>query len=33
MLTHRFDIDQAPAAFDLTAGYRDGVIKTMIRLP
>ena len=33
MLTHRFDIDQAPAAFDLTAGYRDGVIKTIVRLP
>ena len=33
MLTHRFNIDEAAGAFELTAGYRDGAIKTLIRLP
>lgn len=32
MITHRFPLDQAPAAFDLVAGYRDGVIKAMIEM-
>lgn len=33
MLTHRFGVDEAARAFELTAGYRDGVIKTVIRFP
>ena len=32
MITHRFPLDRAKAAFDLVAGYRDGVIKAMINL-
>lgn len=30
MITHRFSIDHAKEAFDLVAGYRDGVIKVII---
>jgi L-iditol 2-dehydrogenase len=30
MITHRFNLDQAPRAFDLLAGYRDGVIKAIV---
>jgi len=32
MITHRFPLEQAEAAFDLVAGYRDGVVKAMINL-
>jgi L-iditol 2-dehydrogenase len=30
MLTHRFKVEQVRDAFDLVAGYRDGVIKALI---
>jgi L-iditol 2-dehydrogenase len=30
MVTHRFPFEQAQAAFDLAASYKDGVLKTMI---
>jgi L-iditol 2-dehydrogenase len=30
MITHRFSLDQATRAFDLLAGYRDGVIKAIV---
>jgi L-iditol 2-dehydrogenase len=33
MITHRFCLENTPAAFDLVAGYRDGVIKALIELP
>ena len=33
MLTHRFGIDEGARAFELAAGYRDGAIKTIIRIP
>jgi threonine dehydrogenase-like Zn-dependent dehydrogenase len=29
-ITHHFRLDQAQAAFDLVADYRDGVVKAMI---
>lgn len=32
MVTHRFRLEQTSEAFDLVAGYRDGVIKAMIRM-
>lgn len=32
MITHRFPLDQAKAAFDLVADYKDGVVKAMINL-
>jgi L-iditol 2-dehydrogenase len=32
MATHRFKLDQARDAFELVAGYRDGVIKAMIEV-
>jgi len=32
MITHHFSVDQAKEAFDLAAGYHDGVIKAMITL-
>ena len=32
MATHFFDIEDAKDAFDLVAGYKDGVIKAMIRV-
>ncbi len=31
MVTHRFPFAETPAAFHLVAGYRDGVVKAMIR--
>jgi len=31
MVTHTFDLADAPAAFAAQAGYKDGAIKTMIR--
>jgi L-iditol 2-dehydrogenase len=31
-ITHRFDFEQCPKAFDLVAGYHDGVMKAMIRI-
>jgi len=30
MITHRFELRDTKAAFDMVAGYRDGVIKAMI---
>ncbi len=33
LLTHRFGLDQIDAAFDLVAGYHDGVIKAVIEMP
>jgi L-iditol 2-dehydrogenase len=33
MLTHRFDLADAAWAFEHVAGYRDGVIKAVVRLP
>ena len=30
MATHSFTLDQTGAAFDLVAGYKDGVMKAMI---
>lgn len=32
MITHRFRFEQASAAFELVAGYRDGVVKALITL-
>ena len=32
LATHEFDLVQSQQAFDLVSGYRDGVIKAMIRL-
>ncbi len=32
MITHRFPLEQTQKAFDLVAGYHDGVIKAMISL-
>jgi L-iditol 2-dehydrogenase len=30
MITHRFSLDQAAKAFELLAGYRDGIIKAVV---
>lgn len=30
MITHRFDFDSAPEAFETVTGYRDGVVKAVI---
>jgi threonine dehydrogenase-like Zn-dependent dehydrogenase len=30
MVTHRFGFEEAREAFDLVAGYREGVMKAMI---
>jgi hypothetical protein len=30
MITHHYDLDHSKAAFDLVAGYRDGVIKAIV---
>jgi L-iditol 2-dehydrogenase len=30
MITHRFSLDQAARAFELLAGYRDGIIKAIV---
>lgn len=32
MITHKFKLEQTEEAFDLVAGYRDGVIKALIEL-
>ena len=32
MITHRFSFEQTKQAFDLVAGYKDGVIKAMISI-
>jgi L-iditol 2-dehydrogenase len=32
MITHRFKLEQAQQAFDMVAGYRDGVVKALIEL-
>ncbi len=32
LVTHRFPLAETQAAFDLAAGYRDGVIKTLINI-
>ncbi len=32
MVTHHFSLEETPKAFDLVAGYRDGVVKAMITL-
>jgi L-iditol 2-dehydrogenase len=32
MITHRFPFERTPAAFDLVAGYGDGVVKAMIQV-
>ncbi|MBN1804296.1 MAG: alcohol dehydrogenase catalytic domain-containing protein [Sedimentisphaerales bacterium] len=32
MVTHRFSLEQTKQAFDLVAGYKDGVIKAMISI-
>jgi len=32
MVTHRFSLADTPAAFDLVANYRDGVIKAIIHI-
>jgi L-iditol 2-dehydrogenase len=32
MLTHRFEFERAQEAFDMVAGYRDGVVKALIKI-
>ena len=32
VITHRFNPDQAAKAFELLAGYRDGIIKAMVNM-
>jgi len=32
MITHRFKLEQTQQAFDMVAGYRDGVVKAIIQL-
>ena len=32
MITHIFTLEQTAEAFDLVAGYRDGVMKAMIHI-
>lgn len=32
MITHRFNLEQTPSAFDLLADYSDGIIKAMIHI-
>ncbi len=32
MITHRFKLEQTQQAFDIVAGYRDGVVKALIEL-
>ena len=32
MITHRFDFERSKEAFDLAAGYKDGVIKALIKI-
>ncbi|MFC1766218.1 zinc-binding dehydrogenase [Planctomycetota bacterium] len=33
LVTHRFSLEQTQQAFELVAGYRDGVVKAIIELP
>ena len=33
LVTHRFDLEHSNEAYDLVAGYRDGVVKAMIHMP
>ncbi|MDP6633995.1 MAG: alcohol dehydrogenase catalytic domain-containing protein [Phycisphaerae bacterium] len=33
MVTHHFDLDSSPEAFEMVADYRDGVIKAIINVP
>jgi threonine dehydrogenase-like Zn-dependent dehydrogenase len=32
MITHRYDFNQSKEAFDLVAGYKDGVVKALIKV-
>ncbi len=32
MITHRFAFDESKEAFDLVAGYKDGVVKALIEI-
>jgi L-iditol 2-dehydrogenase len=32
MITHRFEFEDTPAAFEMVGGYRDGVVKAMISM-
>jgi L-iditol 2-dehydrogenase len=32
MITHRFEFERAQEAFDMVAGYRDGVVKALIKI-
>ncbi len=32
MMTHTYEFDQTPEAFDLVAGYKDGVVKALIKV-
>jgi len=32
MVTHRFSLDETKVAFDLVAGYQDGVVKALVNL-
>jgi len=32
MVTHRFKLEQTRQAFDMVAGYRDGVVKALIEV-
>jgi L-iditol 2-dehydrogenase len=32
MITHTFDFTQTAEAFELVAGYRDGVVKALIKV-
>ena len=32
MMTHRFSLEESKKAFDLVAGYRDGVVKALIKV-
>ena len=33
LMTHNFDMADSQAAFELVAGYRDGVVKALIHTP
>jgi threonine dehydrogenase-like Zn-dependent dehydrogenase len=33
LMTHHFSLEETKAAFDLVAGYRDGVVKALIHVP
>jgi len=32
MITHRFKLEQTKDAFDMVAGYRNGVVKALIEI-